>query len=110
MNHRRWSRLLFACLCAGAFGVAAPSAEADDPGAALKAQARALFEDAKKLAAQSKYAEACPKFEESQRLDAGLGTKFYLADCYEHIDQTHYPNAKTAVSVTVSYHILQTSR
>lgn len=63
-----------------------PSAAwADDQTAALKAQARSLFEEARALTAQSRYAEALPKFEESQRLDPGIGTKFYLADCLEHL-------------------------
>ncbi len=61
------------------------TAFADDQSVPLKAQARALFEEAKALAEKGRYAEACPKFEESQRLDAGLGTKYYLADCFEHI-------------------------
>ena len=32
---------------------------------------------------QNKFAEACGKFEASNRLDAGLGTLLFLADCYE---------------------------
>src|SRR5688572_7702878 len=47
------------------------------------AAAQALFEQAKALVAQGKVEQACPKFEESQRLDPGVGTQFNLADCYE---------------------------
>jgi hypothetical protein len=50
--------------------------------------ARQLFLDARKLAAEGKYAEACPKFEESLRLEVGVGTQFNLADCWEHIGRT----------------------
>lgn len=48
-----------------------------------KAAAEALFEQARKLMDQGKYATACEKFEASQELDAGLGTLLHLGDCYE---------------------------
>ena len=50
--------------------------------------ARVLFSDARALAAQGKYEQACPKFDESQRLDPGIGTLFNLADCWEHMGRT----------------------
>jgi len=53
-----------------------------------EAAAEALFGQAKKLAAQGKYSEACPKFAESNRLDRGAGTLIHLGDCYEKNKQT----------------------
>ena len=53
-----------------------------------KAAAEALFEQAHALANAAKYAEACPKFAESLRLEPGLGTMLWLADCYENNGQT----------------------
>ena len=48
-----------------------------------KAAAEALFDQGRKLLAEGKLAEACPKLAESNRLDSGIGTMLYLADCYE---------------------------
>jgi hypothetical protein len=53
-----------------------------------EAAARALFAEGRKLVDEGNYAAACPKFEESLRLDAGVGTKFNLADCLEHVGRT----------------------
>ena len=52
------------------------------------AAARALFSEGRKLSAAGKYSEACPKFEESLRLDRGIGTEFNLADCWAHLNRT----------------------
>lgn len=52
------------------------------------AAARALFDEGKALVEQGKAAQACPKFEESRRLDPGIGTSYRLADCYEAIGRT----------------------
>lgn len=53
--------------------------------AAQVATAQALFEQGRALVIKGRAETACPKFEESQRLDPGLGTQFNLADCYERL-------------------------
>lgn len=48
-----------------------------------RAAAQALFDEAVALRDQGQIAQACAKFEESLRLDPGVGTRFNLADCME---------------------------
>ena len=65
--------------------IAALTATVCRPAAATDpATATMLFNEARRLVASGRYSEACPKFEESERLDPGIGTQFNLADCYEH--------------------------
>lgn len=52
------------------------------------AQARVLFGEARKLMNKGRFDEACPKLEESLRLDHGIGTQFNLAHCWEQIGRT----------------------
>jgi hypothetical protein len=46
-------------------------------------EADALFKKAKKLHGDKQYAEACPMFEKSDKLDPGIGAKLNVAKCYE---------------------------
>ncbi len=68
-----------AVLAAGTFAAVPASAQPSREQSAEK-----LFNDAIALVSAGKYADACPKFEESQKLDPALGTQFDLADCFEH--------------------------
>jgi hypothetical protein len=54
-----------------------------DVSSADKAAAQALFDQGKDLLARGNAADACPKLEESHRLDPTSGTLINLADCYE---------------------------
>lgn len=56
--------------------------------AADKATAQALFDEGKRLMDAGQFAQACPKFADSEKLDPGVGTLLNLAVCYEKNGQT----------------------
>lgn len=70
--------LLILVLTAAAVAVVRPP-----DAAAQSVEAEALFQQGKKLMAAGNVAEACDKFEASDRLEASVGTELNLADCRE---------------------------
>ena len=80
----RWCCLL---VVLGAFGLSTVPALAQ-PSASDRAAAEALFDQALELIQKNDYSTACPKLQESQRLDPGVGTLLYLADCYQQTGRT----------------------
>lgn len=50
--------------------------------------AEGLFREGKKLLEEKKFAEACPKFAESARLDPSSGVELALGLCYEGLGKT----------------------
>lgn len=70
-------------LAASAALVVASALVAGPASASDPATAQTLFDQARKLMNEEKFAEACPKLEESQRLDPAGGTVLHLALCRE---------------------------
>jgi hypothetical protein len=89
---RRGRAPLLVALCIVALlGAVALQAQAEgkakaDP--ALAAAAAALFDEALRLMNEGRFAEACPKLEESQKLESAVGTLLYLGNCYEQTRRT----------------------
>lgn len=86
-RHRRRFALfqVIAALTVAALGVAH---RADADPADEKAAAQVLFDEGRALVDRGDFEAACPKFAESQRIDPGLGTMLWLADCYENNGKT----------------------
>jgi len=66
----------------------ATSVRADAPSAEAAAAAQVLFDDAKAAMQRGDYATACPKLEESQRLQPAGGTLLFLGLCLEGAGKT----------------------
>jgi hypothetical protein len=69
-------------LAATLFFAFTAAARAESPSSS-RSIAQVLFDEGRELLAAGKYAEACRKFAESQRLDPGGGTVLNLALCHE---------------------------
>jgi serine/threonine-protein kinase len=67
---------------------AAAAVQAQSPGALDRLSSEALFDDGLKLMQTRDFVGACPKLEASYRLDPGIGTLLYLADCYAATGRT----------------------
>ena len=59
-----------------------------ESSASQKAAAESLFDDGVKAMKSGHFADACPKLEESERIDPGIGTLLYLGECYEKTGRT----------------------
>ncbi|NVB77172.1 MAG: hypothetical protein HOV81_02150 [Kofleriaceae bacterium] len=73
---------------ATSFVIALAVALAAAPAHAQTAEAEALFREGKRLMKKGEIAEACDKFEASERLEPTVGTELNLADCREKNGQT----------------------
>jgi serine/threonine-protein kinase len=65
---------------------AAPAAA--QTSASDKAAAEALFDQGVALMKRGSFSDACPKLEESERVDPAVGTLLYLGECYERVGKT----------------------
>ena len=62
---------------------ASPASRGETQASKDRIAAQALFDEGRELMQSGRPSEACPRFEESDRLEPGLGTRFHLAGCYE---------------------------
>jgi len=99
-------------LCVGSLSLspAALCAPKKAISAADRAAAQALFEQGRVLLAQNNTEAACSRFEESERLQSGLGTQYHLADCYEAVGKTASAHALFLEIAARARDLDQTSR
>ena len=84
LAHARWLALGVGLLLSTPAAAETPAAAKEGaPSPQDRAAAQALFDQGRELMQSGHPADACPRFEESERLEPGLGTRFHLAACYE---------------------------
>lgn len=93
------TKLLFAASLAAAVTVLPSIGRADDD--TDKAMAQSLFDAGRALMSDGNARDACPKFEESDRLDPSAGTLLNLGKCYEALGRTASAWAAYKRTVTV---------
>jgi hypothetical protein len=81
-------RALFLPSVTMVIALAVPQNVLAQPSASDRAAAETLFNQALELLEKNQANAACPKLQESQRLDPGVGTLLYLADCYKQVGKT----------------------
>ena len=79
----RWLTLGAGMLLVEPAAAAGPASRGETQQSQDRVAAQALFDEGRELMQSGRPAEACPRFEESDRLEPGLGTRFHLATCYE---------------------------
>jgi hypothetical protein len=79
-NAWRWRRGL---IVPSLFAIVSISGAARAQSGEDVSMAEALFQEGRRLMTAGKYAEACPKFEASVRIQSALGALYQLADCQE---------------------------
>lgn len=75
-----WLMAVYAVLAISAPAAAEPKNQSDE--------AEALFTEARRLLTDGKPEQACPKFEQSQKVDPAAGTLINLARCYALLGRT----------------------
>jgi hypothetical protein len=105
MACRTASSLARACALAFATLLAWPgTARAAEPSPADKSLAQSLFDEGRHLMDQGRYADACPRLADSERLDPGGGTVLNLALCYDKLGKLAlaYSTYEDAISLAIT--------
>jgi hypothetical protein len=98
-------RIVAVGVASATLGAAGPARAQPAPTTSSKVTAEALFVEGRRLVSAGQYAEACPKFADSQRLDPSPATLLNLASCYERLGRTAtawatYREAASAANAT----------
>lgn len=102
MKHR-----IFSLIFASSLLAVSPWAAAQSSKAAI---AETAFTRGKELMAEGKPAEACPKFEESHRLDPSVGALLNMGRCYEQLGRTASAWVRYKEATTLARSLGQTER